>query len=287
MIIVRIIGGLGNQMFQYAAARALALETGLEVKIDTTWYDEKRFAGDSPREFGLDAFDVKLPKATKEEVTALKGLSYQARKYAAKVRRRLVGENFGFDPAFFATPDGTYLEGYWQSAAYFEKHAAVIREDFQLSRGFGTIGEALADEIGSGEDAVSIHVRRGDYVSNSKVSRTYGVLGQEYYAAAAARVAKEVPGPRFFVFSDDIDWVRDNLRVGEAARFVSGSSLTPQEEVLLMSRCRNHVIANSSFGWWGAWLDASPEKLVIAPRKWFVSWRLRHRRTVPDNWIRL
>lgn len=164
-----------------------------------------------------------------------------------------------------------YLLGYWQSEQYFSRFAASIRSDFTFRQPLSGRNAVLAERI-SACSAVSLHVRRGDYVSDPKNLGKHGVCSLDYYRDAIRAISRQVKDPAFFVFSDDMDWVRNNLDIGAACHFVDHNT-GPESfnDMRLMSLCRHHVMANSSFSWWGAWLSPFEDKQVIAPKRWFVS----------------
>jgi hypothetical protein len=229
-------GYLGNQMFGYAATRALAAHHGVECG----WPGDKR-----PNLYEF------FPLGSRRECHGTKVYAEQ---------------QFHFDPTFFDLPDGTILSGYFQSERYFKSIEGLIRAEFD----FGTRAP--------GVDAVSVHVRRGDYLSFPEHHPPCSV---DYYAEAMARF----PGERFMVFSDDPGWCLLNLKPLGNVDIVTGRAAA--EDMELMSRCKaGHVIANSSFSWWGAWLDPNPDKRVIAPRAWFgpakAGWDTRD--LIPEGW---
>lgn len=294
MYVVRLIGGLGNQMFQYAFARKLSLERGVPFKLDVSWYDTAKFGTDAPRRFALERFGLAAELATPEDIS--KARRDVAGQLLRKVTRKIFGANYGFDPRALRIRDGAYLEGFWQSDRYFADIDEEIRRDFTLKSEMGAIARELSHEISatrlqtsgpSLQAPVSVHIRRGDYVSSKRVKSAFGAVGLDYYRKAADFIRGKEAAPRFFVFSDDIAWVKENLDFGPSAVYVSRPGLDDVEELILMSRCRHHIIANSSFSWWGAWLNPNPDKIVIAPKRWFRSLRFRVRDVVPKNWLRM
>lgn len=277
MIITQIIGGLGNQMFQYAAGRALSLRLSEPLRLDVFG-----FAGyglhqgfELPRVFACD------PEiATERDVHDL--LGWRAFPAVRKIlfrpafRRlhgpRLVVEpHFHYWPGISSVPHDAYLVGYWQSEKYFREAAETIRADFAFRHSPSGKNAELAERIGQ-TMAVSLHVRRGDYVSDTKTNAAHGLCSLEYYRAAVLHMAEHVERPEFFVFSDDIAWVKANLKVDFPCRYVDhNQGAESYNDMRLMSLCRHHIIANSSFSWWGAWLNPRPDKTVIAPRRWFAN----------------
>ncbi|HWV86432.1 MAG TPA: alpha-1,2-fucosyltransferase [Capillimicrobium sp.] len=276
MITVRLMGGLGNQMFQFAAGRALALRRGVPLRLDLGWFADQP-PQDTPRAYELHVFAlddevdkavVPLPEPRTRLQLARARLADALRRSPNVIRQR----GPGFDPAVLDAPDGAHLVGYWQSERYFADAAAVLRgHDFQPRAPLGADAARIRDEIAAAPGAVSVHVRRGDYLTNPHAQRYHGVLGVDYYARAVEIVAQRAAQPRLFVFSDDPDWCAANLDLGVPATIVGpGEGRAAWEDMLLMSACRHHVIANSSFSWWGAWLAPGDDAVVVAPERWVL-----------------
>ena len=170
---------------------------------------------------------------------------------------------------FLSLGDGAYLDGYWQSERYFAEVAQVARAEFALRRPPDAENQRMLDAI-RGAEAVGIHARRGDYVTDARTRDVHGHAPAEYYAAAVARIRSLVRAPAFFVFSDDPAWAAQHLRVDPATVIVGHNDAgRDYEDLRLMSACRHHIIANSTFSWWAAWLGERPGQRVIAPRHWF------------------
>lgn len=293
MIIANIIGGLGNQMFQYAAGRALALVRGQTLRLDISG-----FAGyELHQGFELKRiFQCEAEIASAEDVRSI--LGWQA---MPAIKRILVRPGFGalrgrgfvvephfhFWPGIRSVPDSAYLQGYWQSEKYFGDVTHTLRADFAFRQPMSEINIAWADRIGRCE-AVSLHVRRGDYVSNPLTHATHGVCALDYYSAAVRHVARCVEKPEFFVFSDDIAWARDNLDISFPAHYIDHNRAEESyNDMRLMSLCQHHILANSSFSWWGAWLNPRPDKVVVAPARWFANGNRSVDDLLPEGWVRL
>lgn len=286
MVIVRLMGGLGNQLFQYAAGRALAHRHGVALKLDLA-----SFAASTLRRYALDAFNITAGIATAEEVARL-----YPHTLAGRVRRRLELLLPTHRRRYYREPRGrrntgpvrlgpdVYLHGYWQSEKQFESIAPLLRKELTLRDGQGFERQPLVQAVDGG-DSVSLHVRRGDYVSAPRTAAVHGTCSLAYYRAALAAIETRLPRPRLFVFSDEPGWARAELDLGHPTTHVSGGGLSDAEELLLMSRCRHHVIANSSFSWWGAWLDARPDAIVVAPRRWFADPSRPTRDLLPPAWL--
>lgn len=292
MIVTKIIGGLGNQMFQYAAGRSLALANGIQLKLDISGFSTYALHNG----YELDLFHIDAKIATPEEVFMLAGSQSRIPQF---IRRKLrltksshileAGKALG--PSFFEIKAPAYLEGYWQSYEYLEPFESQIRRDFTFKGALVGRNLETAERI-TNSNAVSVHIRRGDYVTNQTFAKLHGFVGIDYYSSAIQRIREEVSSPTFFIFSDDLDWARANLGLGEDAVFVShNTGRSSFEDMRLMSMCNHNIIANSSFSWWGAWLNGNRGKIVIAPRKWFadrsvvVDYKTFLEHMIPSCWI--
>jgi hypothetical protein len=293
LIISQIIGGLGNQMFQFAAGRALSIAHKTELLLDVGDFSGYRLH----QGFELTrVFSCPVTQAEPQDVRAVLGWqsSKLARRIVARpVLRSLRNRHFMVEPHFHYWPGirdvslPCYLMGYWQSERYFSDVAPTIRTDFTFRQPMSGCNLKLAEEIGA-VNAVSLHVRRGDYASNSKTLATHGVCPLAYYEAAIRYISARVETPYYFVFSDDMDWVRANLNIDQPCRYVEHNRGTESfNDMRLMSLCRHHIIANSSFSWWGAWLNPSAEKSVVAPRRWFANYPADTRDLYCAGWILL
>lgn len=272
MIVSRIIGGLGNQMFQYAVARHLAEINHSPLKLDTSGFDHYQLFG-----FGLNHFNISAEIAGADELAPF----FRARKAQRGLRKLFAGwrpdpsqyikeQSLRFNPDILRLSGEVYLDGHWQTELYFLPIRTILLREFTLAFIYSESFQRLAEEIQNCH-AVALHIRRGDYVSNAKTLRIHGTCTPEYYQRAATEIASHHDRLVFYVFSDDIDWTRDNLRLHpHNMRFISRDrSLKDSEELILMSMCHHNIIANSTFSWWGAWLNQNPEKIVIAPSRWF------------------
>lgn len=288
MIITRIIGGLGNQMFQYAAGRSLALANGCRLKLDITGFDNYVIHNG----YELELFNIKAEIASMDEALRFVGSSPRIARFLRK--RTGVGkksyyleQNFSFDPGFFDKTPPLYLDGYWQSWKYFESCAAEIREELTLSTSLVGRNSEFANRIAQA-NSICIHIRRGDYVANQVTNKVHGFVGVEYYKEAMKRICNEVSSPWFFVFSDDLVWARSNLGLVDNVTFVDHNrGASSYEDMRLMSLCQHHIIANSSFSWWAAWLGYHPGKQVLYPAKWFATSGKDISSLCPPGWIRV
>jgi hypothetical protein len=290
MIIVQLKGGLGNQLFQYAAGLSLARHHGVPVKVDVNELKQPDELIGTLRNYELQHLLAPPQIANPQEIHSLTKsnviINY-FRKTLPSFRRIIYNEKrFEFDPNFFKAGKNIYLKGYRQSEKYFHSISKEIHATFQLKPTLtGNIAD-FANAINK-KESVSVHIRRGDY-NNSAVNDYHGIASESYYQQAIDRLICSLENPSFYVFSDNIDWIKQNLQFAGQVEFVSGSiSKTHYEDFYLMSRCKHNIIANSSFSWWAAWLNSNPDKKIIAPLKWFNNAPYNTSDLIPKDWIRL
>lgn len=307
MIITWLTGGLGNQMFQYAAGLALAERHRTVLKLDISWFRDDP-AYESHNRYALSFWNITEQFATAEEIERIRGVNLtrterwsvglarmlRLRRYADWMNRpgmlfqepMLTG-----NPAALATvPDNTYLHGMWQSEENFTGIAPLLRQHFTLRYPLSPAAQACAGAIAAARPAVAVHFRRGDFARNPTFARDLGVLGPGYYASAMKRIRALAPHATLFVFSDDIDAVQREFQPGLPCHFYrTSSAFRAYEQIHLMSLCDHAIISNSTFAWWGAWLHAggADGRLVIAPEPWFANPALDGAAVVPARWTRL
>ena len=289
MVIVRLIGGLGNQLFQYALGRHIAHRHGVSLKLDISAFESHEL-----RSYNLSHFNIIEDFASADEIAALKwgevlGNFPRIALWLQQLRpidRRsyIIERHFHFDPDVLKSPADVYLEGYWQSEKYFKGIEDLLRSEFTVR----TAPEAHDINVASrimNEESVSVHVRRADYVTNNQTRTVHRTSSLEYYASAIRKINELSNTPHLFVFSDDPDWAMANLRFGERITFVTHNDTSKNyQDIRLMSLCRYHIIANSSFSWWSAWLCSYPGKIVCAPKQWFVTPDHDVRDLIPSDW---
>lgn len=295
MVIVRISGGLGNQMFQYAAGKACAVRNSCELKVELSAYSRPPRGQEAVRKFELPLLLGKVPEATASELATIQRY-HTNRLYKAYNRgRKFMGLTpaytycqervpMHFDPAILAsTGQLLYVDGDWQNEKYFATIASELRHTFTPP-----IIEADILNFGISQEmmqtnSVSVHVRRGDYLNNE----VHKPAPLTYYQAAIGKVQAEVIDPHFYIFSDDIAWAREHLSFGQSPRtFLDhNTGAASYKDLSLMSCCQHHIVANSSFSWWGAWLNHKPNKLVIAPQTWLAFLQVQATDVVPSSWI--
>jgi hypothetical protein len=292
MIILKLIGGMGNQLFQYSMGRALALRNNTNLKIDISGFDNQSGIT-TPRKYALMYFNIKENFADEQEISNVKGGNvsdacsfFQKVGISKKKNSNIVEPSFNFHEEILHVGSDIYLDGYWQTEKYFKDAGDALRKEFTLKDEFSIENKEITKEI-KDSNAVSLHIRRGDYVAHAGTSKFHGICSLEYYTSATKHIAEKVKKPVFYIFSDDIEWVKENLKIDFPTRYVSDGILKDYEELMLMSYCKHNIIANSSFSWWGAWLNNNPEKIVIAPRQWFADTSIITSDVIPENWIKL
>lgn len=291
VIISKLEGGLGNQMFQYAAGLRLATARNARLKLDLSGLDDPTLR--TPRSYELGTFALTAEFASPGEVEAFMtrggGLfgRLASRWSRDRSRRAALERTFCFDPQVLLLPDDVCLRGYWQSERYFEDVSDLIRAELTFrASATGRNAETL-EEIAACS-SVSLHVRRGDYLTDPAVYAMHGVCSVDYYHRAVGCIRDRVSNPIFYLFSDDPEWVRENLDLGDPVRLVDQNGVDAGfEDLRLMSRCAHHIIANSTFSWWGAWLNPNPDKIVVAPKRWFAEDSLDTSDLLPASWVKL
>jgi hypothetical protein len=301
VITVSLIGGLGNQMFQYAAGKALAERHGVPLALDISGFRDYAL-----RPFLLDRLLVpEALTAVQTEPSRKPEINFTRAKWKARIDR-LLGKaglpklksspneyrepHFHYDPSFETLGPAISLFGYFQSERYFNSIAESLRDWFSPSEPLGDVAAAALKRIEASRLPISVHVRRGDYLKPG-TNEVHGILGESFYREAFGRLETMIGREaEVFIFSDDPAAAEQVLSFipGSRLNHVRGDPERPWEDMALMARCRHHVIANSSFSWWAAWLNPSPDKIVVAPRAWFTSAELSKRNTsdlYPPGWI--
>lgn len=283
MIIIKLRGGLGNQLFQYALGRHLAVLNHTELKLDMSLLGQ---AHDwTPRKYSLDSFNIQATQATKDEIKQLRGSWNKfSQLLGLQPSAHVTEPHFHFYPPILSLKKDVYLDGYWQSEKYFIDIAPLIRQDLTPKTSLSNSCLTLKNLI-TQSNAVSVHIRRGDYVSTSKSNHYFKPCEADYYQNAVAYLVNHIANPIFYVFSDDIPWAKANSNIDFPTHYIEGNSA--QDDLWLMAHCQHHIVANSTFSWWGAWLSRNPCKIVIAPQKWFATERFNTRDLLPTTWIRL
>jgi len=290
-ITVRIQGGFGNQLFQYAAGRSLALQTGASLFLNAWEYQSpvcrkyelgklkisdrqtSRFRGD---------WEIKLRRRRYAPLRWLLEAMQSPLGY-----RRIIDARQGFEARLATLTGNLYLDGYWHSERYFADIREQLLQEFTFKEAPTPANADYLARILS-QNAVCVHLRRGDYVAQAHFNARFGVCELPYYQSAIACLQPRLRNPAFFVFSDDPAWVSANFPRLDAMTLVTHNvGKDDAEDLRLMMNCKHFIIANSTFSWWAAWLGRCPEKIVIAPKRWFASPEESDRDLVPETWLRL
>jgi hypothetical protein len=275
-IISKIMGGLGNQMFQYACGKALANRLGATFYLDLRWFNKGN------REFMLDKFPNIHYSSWEPSVFE-------------KIMQRIGGGAISYiqesDYSYWSGIEhirsSAHLSGYWQNDKYFFNIADIIKKDFNFPEFSSSDAKNMVLKIKSSVNSVSIHVRRGDYVENEKTNRIHGTCSLDYYKRALQIIADKQKKPlELYIFSDDPQWISNNFNTyGYTSIIVDipQHKISPFHDMHLMSLCRHHVLANSSFSWWGAWLSGN-DGIIIAPMRWFAE---ENHNPSLESWIKV
>lgn len=316
MILTKLFGGLGNQMFQYAAGRNLAMKHNTDLKFDLSWYagqsnriyemdkynihaslaNSKDFFQVSPRHGILDLvgnwFNQRMRSYTERAFRSVGVETYNLPSYCLEFSTTSVPQSlmigkiasqryFHYDKEFESCPENTYLVGYWISYKYFQQQSC-IRDELTLKCPLGPYATSIARIISSG-NSVSIHLRRGDKLNDPQ----YRPTDIGYVLRSIDYIEKRISDPIYFVFSDDIDWVKSELPINQRIHFIENESeQRDTEDLHLMSLCKHNIIAESSYSWWGAWLNRNPEKLVVSPvaSNWINAAHYNTEDILPPEW---
>ena len=302
MLIVKLLGGLGNQMFEYALGRRLAIETQHELRFDFRFLDGSTITS-TPRNLGLNAFPNLNPRlvAASAEDLALCDKFQSSTPYKIYNRARKL---LALTPAFARSTDHhsleikpgflqtnghlAYVDGLWQNEYWFADVASAVREEFVFPSFASSSASAQASQLAA-TNSVSLHIRRGDYLTEAEAAQYASVCSLDYYEQAVAKVAA-LAGANIevYVFSDDIVWAEQHLKLPYPCVFMANPPEKPaHEDMHLMSLCKHHIIANSTYSWWGAWLGTNPHKAIVAPKMWFPKIKLSSDKMVPADWIKL
>jgi hypothetical protein len=300
MVTVYLIGGIGNQLFQYAAGFSLSQKLNVSLKLDKSYYKEQHYEGDKLTEFYHipyyanileNTFEISAQEATEDEINPFrhsipKKMIERLKPY---YRRKIFREQgFFYDSNFFTAGKNVLLKGNWQSEKYFNHVAGLLKKEFSFKKRIKETNILLSEQTNASQ-SVGVHIRRRDYVNHPVTSWFLGALDINYYKTAIQYMKSNLPGPHYFYFfSDDMEWVKENFTFVQNKIFIDQThKLSDTDELYLMSQCRHNIIANSSFSWWGAWLNNNPDKIVIAPKKWFNKGPNDTQDLIPNGWIKI
>ena len=290
MIIAKLIGGLGNQMFQYAFGYRLAQLSNTEIKLDIAAFEKYKLHKVAIHHLNVNYNSLVIAENKVNRLTneyGVRSLLKKAKLVSPKAT--IIKETTpGFRKELIRKYDeDVYLDGFWQSDKYFKGSEDEIRNHLMVITEPSAANQQMLFAI-KNSNAVSVHIRRADYVTNANTLSFHGICSIEYYQQAAELIKSKVNNPVFFVFSDDIAWAKENINFNTQQFFADMNNAdTNYEDLRLMYSCRHHIVANSSFSWWGAWLNPLQEKIVIAPRTWFSQPGLDASDIVPESWIRI
>jgi hypothetical protein len=290
MVIVHIKGGLGNQMFQYALGRKISESNNSPLLLDLSWFNN--MGNDTPRKYVLDKFKINCQVATIQEIKKLKGggtiLNDRYNRLIKKgcpflFKNYILEKSPYFDPSILNHKGNVYLEGFWSDFRYFADMNVNLINDFTLLDSCEIEKNIHFNDINR-NSSVSVHIRRGDYANRASTREFHGLLPKIYFESSIIKIAELIPNAHFYLFSDDILWVKENLILNHPHTFVEPSPDGLEiYDLKLMSLCKHNIISNSTFSWWSAWLNDSPNKIVIAPPFWsqFVP---ETTKIIPINW---
>jgi hypothetical protein len=285
MITVQLTGGLGNQMFQYAAAKALALHHKTNLLLDTSsFYREELPELEVPRNFELYNFDGAI-----DDYTNIVNENFKEKrieKILPNYKRTVYKEPFyHFDDNFFKSNATVYLKGGWQSYKYFSLYNEIIKSTFKLKE---SITASFINSADLFSNSVGVHIRRGDYLRKKIILDWHGVMDSSYYKRGFDEIAKRGNIGKVFYFSDDPLWVEKELVPIMPGQIISSANSSGHlEDFYLMQHCSHNIIANSSFSWWAAYLNPNPDKMVVAPQRWFNKANLNTKDLLPAGWIKV
>ena len=290
MVIVKLMGGMGNQMFQYAFGRALSLEKAVTLKLDLDFLLDRTPRDNFVyRDYDLPIFNCRPQILSEGDKRRFFGSSIMSSKNFNKIlpltiRKFYTERHFGYDQNVLNLNKNIYLEGYWQSYKYFSGIESTIRKEFSINHKFNEEEEEINQSILS-TNSVCVNVRRSDFLVNSY----HGVCNEKYFYKGINHIEQFDSNLEIFVFSDDIDWCEKNLKFNRKTTFVgheyAGDKF--QSYLQLMTNCKHYVIPNSTFGWWAAWLASYERKIIVTPQAWFSDSKINTEDLIPKGWIRI
>lgn len=294
MIIVKLYGGIGNQMFQYAFARHLTIKHKTTLKFDISLLNNNTLLeNQTPRNVELNNFNIDVQIATVTDITKYKLTKATKIWHLIKLcfynnaKNLYVKEpHFHFYSKALKCSKNSYLDGYWQSEKYFSDSRAQLLTDFTTQNPLSQKSIELLKQINN-SNSISIHVRRGDYISIQSNQNYYHTCTADYYQNAINLVCEKLENPTLFIFSNNEEiWFKQNVVTKYNCVFVSHNLKNDSfQDLILMSKCKHNIIANSSFSWWGAWLNTNSNKIVVAPKKWFKVKNKQTKDLICDKWI--
>ncbi|MBA3665079.1 MAG: alpha-1,2-fucosyltransferase [Bacteroidetes bacterium] len=288
MIIVTLKGGLGNQLFQYAAGRALAIQRGEELLLDLSFLSKDPHGAYTRRQFELDQIKFKARVASDEELRRFGKTTVVSRvlnKFKLTSHYVFNENGYAYIPGFNRLPNNVLLNGYWQSEKYFKSVRGTLLKEIAPNFEFTDAGRSIKNQIDS-VNSVSIHVRRGDFITLKNAHEFHGGCDMTYYSKAIEKINSLTNDPVFFIFSDDISWCKSRFSFIHNAHFIENEPAKKSaQDLFLMSYCKHNIIANSSYSWWAAWLNSNPNHKVLMPSSWYKEIKSDTIDIVSENWI--
>lgn len=297
MLIARITGGIGNQLFQYAFIRSLSLKLNVKYKLDLSWYrDYEKYENThnpnaaTKREYLLDKFNINEKLLSPSYLRASYKINNSSLLNTCKnifplnyfSYNTITEQTFDIDD--IKSHKNTYLSGFWQKSDLFEEYNALLKKEFILTNSLNKENQYFMDNI-SASNSVSVHIRRGDLLSRPAAVRYQPYSSNKYFSDSIDIIKNDVSDPNLFVFSDDINWVKKNFNFDIPYTYIDNDG-PDYEHFSLMCNCKHQVIANSTFSWWAAWMNNYPNKIIIAPKWWYRD-PVKNESIIriPDNWI--
>jgi hypothetical protein len=294
MIYVKLLGGLGNQMFQYAMGRKLSILHQSSMRFEV---DGLKAGEDIRTTYELGIFNIpKIDFAKREEIFPFRRKTIFKSEFLCQVvnylqKRSMIVESGHLPFSQKFVDDSTtncYVRGLWQTEKYFNDVQQTIRGDFEFKEPLDGKNLELANILLNEPAAVSLHVRRGEFANDPKYAALIGTCDVNYFKSAMEIFVQRIGTARYIVFSDDLDWVKSQQFLPDSAIYVDYNQKANHfRDMQLMSLCKHNIISNSTFSWWGAWLNKNPNKVVVAPKKWFAGWEHDTRDLIPDSWVRI
>jgi len=289
MIKVKISGGLGNQLFQYAFGQYAAQKLNTEVLYHAqTKLIHKNF---TQRELDIEKFDLPINfikgEFDEKSIFYFKNLSRYERKltqFFPFINKKVKIQSPNIHEPVKDIKDNCYYEGYWQNSIYPDSISELLKSKIELSKAsYNKLNDIIIEIENS--NSVGIHIRRDDYIKIPANTKIYNICDVDYYKKAMDHIEKKISNPRFFIFTQDIEWAKENF-IGDQFHFITGNSGI--EDMIIMSRCQNQIIANSTFSWWAAYLNKNSNKIIIAPKKWYKG-KLNEttEKFIPKQWLRI
>jgi len=283
-VIIRLNGGLGNQMFQYAFGVAVSKNRDTKLLLDL-----RELKTDPLRTFALDSFKIQGKIATPEILrtynpSIIHKIFIKLGFNANPNSKILMEKFFHYDTEVMGNNKADYFLGYWQTEKYFMEFENEVRNEFTIKTEALKPIVSYFEEIQNSE-SISLHIRRGDYVANDHTNSYHGVCSLDYYSNALNLALQGMKNPKIYIFTDDPEWAKAQNIWPVDYKIISGLGLTDIQEFHLMSSAKKNIIANSSFSWWAAWLNKSGS--VYAPERWFGNAQNNTKDLIPDRWIKV